>query len=111
MNSTRLSEPTDLELFRAIVEQTADAIIFADRDGVIRVWNRGGLTGSSLRGTTPEAPDSGVRTLGRLVQWLGLEGIASSAHRQANAIQFGIAQQPFGHGQELRLFTRDVPLV
>jgi len=30
-----------LQLFKAIVEQTSDAIIFADRDGVIRVWNRG----------------------------------------------------------------------
>lgn len=26
---------------RAIVEQAQDAIIFADRDGVIRLWNRG----------------------------------------------------------------------
>jgi PAS domain S-box-containing protein len=29
------------DLFEAIVEQAADAIIFADRDGVIQVWNRG----------------------------------------------------------------------
>jgi len=28
-------------LFQAIVEQAPDAIIFADRDGAIRVWNRG----------------------------------------------------------------------
>lgn len=28
-------------LFEAIVEQIPDAVIFADRDGVIRVWNRG----------------------------------------------------------------------
>lgn len=28
-------------LFAAIVEQTPDAVIFADRDGVIEVWNRG----------------------------------------------------------------------
>jgi PAS domain S-box-containing protein len=27
--------------FQAIVEQAPDAIIFADRDGIIRVWNRG----------------------------------------------------------------------
>ncbi len=26
--------------FQAIVEQAPDAIIFADRDGIIRVWNR-----------------------------------------------------------------------
>ena len=30
-----------LELSAAIVEQAPDAIIFADREGLIRVWNRG----------------------------------------------------------------------
>lgn len=29
------------ELHRAIIEQAQDAIIFADREGVIRLWNRG----------------------------------------------------------------------
>jgi PAS domain S-box-containing protein len=29
------------DLHRAIVEQAQDAIIFADRDGIIRLWNRG----------------------------------------------------------------------
>jgi PAS domain S-box-containing protein len=29
------------DLHRAIVEQSLDAILFADRDGVIRLWNRG----------------------------------------------------------------------
>jgi PAS domain S-box-containing protein len=28
-------------LHQAIVEQSQDAIIFADRDGIIRLWNRG----------------------------------------------------------------------
>ena len=31
-------------LFRAIVEQAPDAIIFADHGGAIRVWNRGAET-------------------------------------------------------------------
>ena len=31
----------DPELFKAIVEQMPEAVIFADRDGVIRLWNRG----------------------------------------------------------------------
>ena len=34
-------ENADFNLFRAIVEQAPDAIIFADREGAIRVWNRG----------------------------------------------------------------------
>ena len=54
----------DLRLFEAIVEQTPDAIIFADCDGMIRVWNRGAETvfgfsaaeviGSSLDVIIPE---------------------------------------------------------
>jgi PAS domain S-box-containing protein len=29
----------DLELYRAVVEQAPDAMIFADREGTIRLWN------------------------------------------------------------------------
>jgi len=29
----------DADLFAAIVEQTSDAVVFADRDGVIQAWN------------------------------------------------------------------------
>lgn len=34
-------DPTYGDLHRAIIEQSQDAVIFADRDGVIRLWNRG----------------------------------------------------------------------
>ena len=34
-------EHADFNLFQAIVEQAPDAIIFADCEGAIRVWNRG----------------------------------------------------------------------
>ena len=37
-------ENAKLNLFQAIVEQAPDAIIFADRSGAIRVWNRGAET-------------------------------------------------------------------
>ena len=33
-----------LNLFQSMVEQAPDAIIFADREGAIRVWNRGAET-------------------------------------------------------------------
>ncbi|MEO8346148.1 MAG: PAS domain S-box protein [Betaproteobacteria bacterium] len=33
-----------IDLFQAIVEQAPDAIIFADHDGSIQVWNRGAET-------------------------------------------------------------------
>jgi PAS domain S-box-containing protein len=32
---------TRVDVYRRIVEQTTDAIIFADREGLIRIWNRG----------------------------------------------------------------------
>ena len=38
------AEPADQaphSLFQNIVEQAPDAVIYADRDGMIRVWNRG----------------------------------------------------------------------
>ena len=31
--------PSNLELFRAVVEQGPDALIFADREGTIKLWN------------------------------------------------------------------------
>ncbi len=37
-------ENAKLNRFQAIVEQAPDAIIFADRDGSIQVWNRGAET-------------------------------------------------------------------
>ena len=30
-----------VDVFRRIVEQTTDAVIFADREGLIRIWNQG----------------------------------------------------------------------
>lgn len=30
---------SDLELYQAVVEQALDAMIFADREGIIRIWN------------------------------------------------------------------------
>ena len=44
MQPTSEFEPAKLNLFQAIVEQAPDAIIFADRDGAIRVWNHGAET-------------------------------------------------------------------
>jgi len=36
-----MSNSTDDQLFRTIVEEAPDAILFADHDGVIRLWNDG----------------------------------------------------------------------
>ena len=31
----------DPQLYRALVEQTPDAVVYADREGTILLWNRG----------------------------------------------------------------------
>ena len=46
-----LSSTDSLDLFRFIVEQAPDGIIFADRDGVIRIWNS---AAAKLFGYLPE---------------------------------------------------------
>ena len=44
MQSVFKLDDTSSNLFQAIVEQAPDAIIFADRDGAIGVWNHGAET-------------------------------------------------------------------
>jgi PAS domain S-box-containing protein len=34
-----MAEKSGVDLFQAVIEQAPDAMIFADRDGVIRIWN------------------------------------------------------------------------
>jgi PAS domain S-box-containing protein len=36
-----VSTSQQADLFRALIEQVADAVIFADREGRVRVWNAG----------------------------------------------------------------------
>ena len=46
-----LSSADSLDLFRLVVEQAPDGIIFADRAGVIQIWNR---AAAELFGYLPE---------------------------------------------------------
>ena len=41
MQNSDQVEDDDLNWVQAISEWTADAVIFADRDGAVRIWNRG----------------------------------------------------------------------
>jgi PAS domain S-box-containing protein len=41
MPATHETPSFELALSKAIVDQASDAIIFADRDGLIRIWNNG----------------------------------------------------------------------
>ncbi len=36
-----MSAEISVDVYRKIVEQTTDAVIFADREGLIRIWNQG----------------------------------------------------------------------
>jgi PAS domain S-box-containing protein len=46
-----LSSANSLDLFRLVVEQAPDGILFADREGVIQIWNS---TAAELFGYLPE---------------------------------------------------------
>jgi PAS domain S-box-containing protein len=46
-----LPSANSLDLFRLVVEQAPDAIIFSDREGVIRIWNS---AAAELFGYLPE---------------------------------------------------------
>jgi PAS domain S-box-containing protein len=46
-----LSSAVSLDLFRLVVEQAPDGIIFADREGVIQIWN---TAAAELFGYLPE---------------------------------------------------------
>ena len=43
-SDSAMSAPLPEWLFRRIVEQMPEAVIFADRQGVVRLWNRGAET-------------------------------------------------------------------
>ena len=49
--STMLSSEDSLDLFRLVVEQAADGLIFTDRQGVMQIWNS---TAAELFGYLPE---------------------------------------------------------
>ena len=60
--------PADLPdaLCAAVIDQCADVIIFSDRDGIIRLWNRAaermfGFTAAEALGRLPEAVQAQLR--------------------------------------------------
>ena len=74
----------DLQLFEAIVEQTPDAIIFADCDGMIRVWNRGAETvfGFSAAEVIGGSLDVIVPERFRRAHWEGFHQAIERGHTQ-----------------------------
>ncbi len=77
------SDTTDiahLELLGAIVEQAPDAIIFADREGLIRVWNRSAerLFGYPAAEVTGRSLDVIIPERFRLAHWEGFKAALAS---------------------------------
>jgi len=60
-------------MYQAIVEQAAEAIVFADRDGIIRLWNRGAerLFGHSAAEALGKSLDLIIPERFRAAHWAG----------------------------------------
>ena len=74
----------DPRLFEALVEQTPDAIIFADCDGMIRVWNRGAETvfGFSAAEVIGSSLDVIIPERFRRAHWEGFHQAIERGHTQ-----------------------------
>ena len=77
-----LASADNLDLFRLVVEQASEGIIFADRDGVIQIWNS---AAAELFGYRPE--EAAGRTLDIIVpehlrhaHWEGFGKAVASGH-------------------------------
>src|SRR5499425_3211980 len=83
-----MSSTTDnLSLFRFVIDQSPDAIIFADQQGVIRIWNN---AAADLFGYLPE--EAVGRTLDIIVpehlrhaHWEGFGKAVASGHTKHGA--------------------------
>ncbi|MEF8722855.1 PAS domain S-box protein [Candidatus Accumulibacter phosphatis] len=80
MQATAACEDTDSDLYRALVDQAPDVIIFADRNGAIRVWNRGAETvfGHSAAEVLGESMDVIIPERLRKAHWDGFHKAVSS---------------------------------
>ena len=104
-------------LFRRIVEEMPDAVIFADRQGAIRLWNRGAETmfGYSAGEATGQSLDLIIPERFRARHWAGYRqvmatGVTSYGDRllavpatrkdgQRISIEFSIALLKDEHGE------------
>lgn len=84
------SSPFEPALPGAIVEQIADAVVFADRDGVIRLWNRGAeaVFGFAAGEVLGKSLDIIVPERLRAAHWAGFRrAIDSGRARHANQVR------------------------
>jgi PAS domain S-box-containing protein len=82
--------PFEATLFEAIVEQIPDAVVFADRDGVIRIWNRGAeaVFGFAASEVVGHSLDLIIPERLRAAHWQGFRrAIDSGQTRHANQVR------------------------
>ncbi|HEY8708826.1 MAG TPA: PAS domain S-box protein [Burkholderiaceae bacterium] len=100
MDSNQPSEQAELLLFKAIVEQTPDAIIFADCDGMIRVWNRGAevVFGFSAAEVIGSSLDIIIQERFRRAHWEGFRNAIESGHtRHGGDVRTTRSNHKLGH--------------
>lgn len=84
------SASAQASLYEAIVEQAVEAIVFADRDGVIRVWNHGAerLFGFSAAEAVGSSLDLMIPERLRPAHWAGFHAaIARGATRHGGQVR------------------------
>lgn len=79
---TRFLDRTALDWCRALVEYAADAIIFADREGLIRLWNPGSeaLFGYAADEVIGESLDIIIPERLRRAHWDGYRRALAAGH-------------------------------
>lgn len=68
------------DLFKAIVDEAAEAVIYADRDGAIRLWNRGAekIFGHTSAEALGQSLDIIIPERLRAAHWAGFDHALSS---------------------------------
>jgi len=76
------SRDNHLELFRLVVEQSPDAIIYADKDGKVRIWNdtAAALFGYPSEEAIGQSLDLIIPEHLRQAHWLGYDRALASGH-------------------------------
>jgi PAS domain S-box-containing protein len=82
MNASTLSDNAEAGLAEAIVAQTPEAIIFADREGLIRLWNRGAevLFGFAAADVIGASLDVIIPERFREAHWAGFRRAIAAGH-------------------------------
>lgn len=96
----RVGSDAGLQLFEAIVAQTPDAIIFADCDGLVRVWKRGAeaVFGFSAAEVIGYGLDIIIPERFRRAHWEGFrQAIASGRTRHGDHLRTTRATHKLGH--------------